>query len=384
MEQLTTLVQSYPGPTLVVLVIIALIASPFLKTLIGSIAMRFAIRVGSIQVDLIVDALRPFHFVYAFPVGVAFFLANLGEPYAYEIRLISGLLLIAIAIETIIKILAGIGGIIRHNAGDKGASSTGYVDLAKVVVFLLGVAFAISITVETDVVTLLSGLGALTAVLMFIFRDTLMAIQASLRIASWDLLREGDKVKVPGFKADGTVKRIGLYDITVENGDYSTTLIPTHKFFDSANMNYRHMTDTMRARLVLFTFVVKADSVHFCSVEELEKLRDIPLLSDDISTLLADLDNPSIHTPWTDFSKSGITNFELFQVYMKRFIQTQKNVHQRRHPIGIKALPPTVDGYPVEVVAFSKKTSAGDIATIQSELLTHFLAVSEYFGIRLI
>ena len=142
-----------------------------LRIFVGGIAFRIAILTETIVDDLIVDALRPFRFVYALPVAVGFLLASMAEPYAYEMRLVTGALLIVLVVDTAIKLLSGIGAVIRQTSGAR-VSTTAYIDLLKIVAVVLGFAVAVSVMTETDLLKLLGGIGAFAAVLIFIFKDT--------------------------------------------------------------------------------------------------------------------------------------------------------------------------------------------------------------------
>jgi miniconductance mechanosensitive channel len=210
-SDLTDFIQQNPGMSFFVVVAIALVASPFLQRLIGRTAIRIAIRTETVIDDLIVDALRPYRFVYAIPTALAYFLADWLAPYTYEVRLLSGLISIFLAVETAIKVMNAVAAVIRHKSGAKGVSSTGYIDILKILTVLVGVVAAGTVVVDTDLITLIGGVGAATAVLGLIFKDSLHSIFASIKIASWNLIREGDWLVVPDFGADGTVEHIGLY-----------------------------------------------------------------------------------------------------------------------------------------------------------------------------
>jgi miniconductance mechanosensitive channel len=217
----------------------AMAASPFLRRLIGRLALRIAIRTETVIDDLIVDALRPYRFVYAIPTALAYFLSDWLEPYSYEVRILSGLISIFLAVETALKVMSAVASVIRHKSGAKGVSSTGYIDILKILTVLIGIVAAASVIVDTDLVTLVGGVGAATAVLGLIFKDTLHSIFASIKIASWNLIREGDWLVVPSFGADGPVEHIGLYDIKVRNWDLTTVLVPTHKVLEVARTRRR-------------------------------------------------------------------------------------------------------------------------------------------------
>ena len=360
-----------------------MVVSPFLHTLFGRVAFRIAMRTETVIDDLLIDALRPFRFIYALPVGLAFFLAHMVGPYAYGARLVSGLILVYFVVDTVIKLLNGIAAIIRHKSGAKGVSSTGYIDILKIVVILAGIAFAASISIETDILTLLSGLGAAAAILGFIFKDTLHAIFASMKIASWNLIREGDWIAVPNFNADGIVVHIGLYDIKVRNWDLTTSLIPTHKVLEVANTNFSSMQLEARARRIQEKFLIDIETIQICDRPLLEKLSQIELISDLVAEkleILGDLVDPTVNAGCV---ASVSTNYELFKTYVERYLQTRDDVHQKQNFILIRTLAPTHHGLPLDIFAFTRETDLVGFSNIQTSIFNHFIAMIVLFDLRL-
>lgn len=377
------LTKLYPRETYFAVVVVAMVASPFLYNLFGRLAFWIAIRTESVVVDLLIDALRPFRFVYALPVGLAFYLAHLTGPYAYAARLVSGLLLIYFVVETTIKLLGGVAAIIRHKSGAKGVSSTGYIDLLKILVIIVGIAFAASISVETDIVTLLGGLGAATAVLGFIFKDTLHAIFSSMKIASWNLIREGDWISIPSFNADGSVEHIGLYDIKVRNWDLTTSLVPTHKVLEVANTNFASMQEEARARRIQEKFLIDIETIRICDRPLLEKLSQIDLISDLVADKLETLGDVNDPTVDAGCVASVSTNYELFKTYIERYLRTRDDVHQKQNFILIRTLAPTHHGLPIDIFAFTRETDLIGFSNIQTSIFNHFIAMIVLFDLRL-
>jgi miniconductance mechanosensitive channel len=365
-----------------IFVAIALAASPYLQRLVGRIALRIAIRTETVIDDLIVDALRPFRFVYAIPTALAYFLADWLGPYAYEVRVLSGLISIFLAVETAIKVMSAVASVIRHRSGAKGVSSTGYIDILKILTVLVGIVAAGSVVVDTDLTTLVGGVGAATAVLGLIFKDSLHSIFASIKIASWNLIREGDWLVVPSFGADGTVEHIGLYDIKVRNWDLTTVLVPTHSVLEVANANFTSMQDT-RARRLFETFSFDVSSVRVSDRALLERLKDIPLISDIVSAkieALGESDNPG-----TDPQLAPLitTNFEIFSEYVERYLRSREDVHQKHHYIMVRTTAPTYHGIPMEIFAFLREVSLVPFSNIQTEIFNHLLAMISVFDLRL-
>jgi miniconductance mechanosensitive channel len=383
MQQLASIIELFPGYTYAVVVASAMVASPFFQALVGRVAYRLAIRTETVVDDLYVDALRPFRFIHMLPVGLAFFLSRMAEPYSYEIQLVSGLLLIGLTIETIVKLLNGTAALIRHKSGDMGTSSTGYIDLLKILVIIAGVAFAAAITIETDVVTLVGGLGAATAVLGFIFKDTLHAIFASMKIASWNLIREGDWIAVPNFGADGEVEHIGLYDIRVRNWDLTTSLIPTHKVLDVANTNYRNMQKLARARRIHEHFLIDIETIRICDRPLLEKLARLEPISDIVAEKLASLTEFNDRVDDPGCAASVLTNLELFRLYMERYLSTRDDIHQKQNFILVKIQAPTRHGFPLDIYAFTRETGFVNFSNIQTSVFTHLMAMIALFDLRL-
>jgi miniconductance mechanosensitive channel len=367
----------------IVVVVLAVAASPVIQRLIGRVALRVAIRTETVIDDLIVDALRPFRFAYAIPTALAFFLADWLAPYDYETRLLSGLLLVFIAAETGVKVLSAAAAVIRHRSGEQGVSSTGYIDLFKILVVLLAIAFAAAITIDTDLLTLLGGLGAATAVAGFIFKDTLHSIFASIKIASWGLIREGDWIYVPSFNADGPVEHIGLYDIKVRNWDLTTSLIPTHKVLEVANTNFASMQRDARARRIQDTFMFDVTSVRLCDRELLDRLKKISLIEDLVVSkieALGEHDGPG-HDP--ELASTVATNFELFATYLDRYLRSRKDLNTRQRFVLIRTLAPTERGIPLDIFAFVRKTDLIGFSNVQTSIFNHMLTMVGLFDLRL-
>lgn len=376
--------QENPEVSFIAIVMVALVAAPYLQRLIGTVLLRLTIRRADTVVDdLIVDALRPYRFVYAIPATLAYFLADWLSTYGYEARLVSGLALVFIATETGIKVLSAAAAVIRHRAGEKGVSSTGFIDLLKILVVLFAIAFAAAITIDTDLLTLLGGLGAATAVAGFIFKDTLHSIFASMKIASWGLIREGDWIYVPSFNADGPVEHIGLYDIKVRNWDLTTSLIPTHKVLEVANTNFASMQRDARARRIQETFMFDVTSVRLCDRKLLDRLKAVPLLEDLVAAKLEALgehDSPGYNH---ELATEAGTNFELFAVYLDRYLRTRKDLNTKQRFVLIRTLAPNQHGIPLDIFAFVRKTDLIGFSNVQTNIFNHILSMIGLFDLRL-
>lgn len=383
MQQLISIIGLYPGSTYMIVVVGLTLASFFLQPLVGRIALRLAIRTETVIDDLFVDALRPYRFVYVLPVFFGFFMAQMAEPYAYEARVVSGLLLIVIAMDSAIKLLNGVVAVIRLRSEDTGSSSTGYIDLMKVLVSVVGLSFAVSISVEIDLLTLVTGIGAMTAFLMVVFKEMLHSILASLKIASWKLFREGDWINVPHFEADGVVESIGLFDIKVRNWDLTISLIPTHEILEVATTNYHNMQVVERARRIHEKLLIDIETIRLCDRSLLEKLANIDLIEDLVAETLEGLKDAAGAEDDRQTEAPDLTNLELFRIYIDRYLRARDDLHHKQHFILVRTLGPTRHGFPLDIYAFTRETGFVDFANVQTSVLAHLMAMIAQFDLQL-
>jgi miniconductance mechanosensitive channel len=338
--------------------------------LVGRLAFAIALRTERVVDDLIVDALRPFRFVYVLPVAIGFYLAHMAQPYTYTAKVVCGLLFIILCIDTAAKLLNGLGAIMRHKAGGTGVSYTGMIDVAKLGVVVLGIAVIIAIFFETSPLALLSGIGAFTAVLMLVFKDTVLAIVASLQNTSWGYFREGDWIAAPEFG-----------EVTVRNWDLSTSLIPTHKVLNVTTKNYRSMWES-QARKITRALDIDIDTIRFCDRHLLERLVKIDGLSEEATQQLelitaeenAQKDNPTL--------AKRKTNLDMFRLYADKFLHQHDGIHQRKHLILVRDREPGPEGLPVEVWAFTKKVDLPGYEATQASVFSHLIGVLGLFDLK--
>jgi miniconductance mechanosensitive channel len=255
------------------------------------------------------------------------------------------------------------------------------IDVAKLGVVLLGIAVIIAIFFETSPLALLSGIGALTAVLMLVFKDTVLAIVASLQNTSWGYFREGDWIAAPEFGADGLIESIGLYEGTVRNWDLTTSLIPTHKVLNVTTKNYRSMWES-KARKITRALDIDIDTIRFCDRHLLERFVKIDSISEEATQQLelitaeenAQKDNPTL--------AKRKTNLDMFRLYADKFLRQHDGIHQRKHLILVRDREPGPEGLPVEVWAFTKKTDLPGHEATQANVFSHLIGVLSLFDLK--
>ena len=381
LDTLSSFANNHPLSSYLIIVFVCGVISHPLRLLIGRIAFAVAMRSERVVDDLIVDALRPFRFVYVLPVAAGFYLAYMAQPYTYTAKVVCGLLFIALCVDTVAKLLNGVGAILRHKAGGTGNSYTGIIDVAKLGVVLLGIAVIIAIFFETSPLALLSGIGAFTAVLMLVFKDTVLSIVASLQNTSWGYFREGDWIAAPEFGADGLIQSIGLYEVAVRNWDLTTSLIPTHKVLNVTTKNYRSMWDS-QARKITRSLDIDIDTIRFCDRQLLERLVNIDSLSEEATQQLELITEEETAQKDNLTLAKRKTNLDMFRLYADKYLRQHSGVHDKKHLILVRDREPGPEGLPVEVWAFTRNTDLPGHEATQANVFSHLIGVLGLFDLK--
>eukprot|EP01022_Parablepharisma_sp_SALTPOND_P012955 TRINITY_DN1687_c1_g2_i1.p1 TRINITY_DN1687_c1_g2~~TRINITY_DN1687_c1_g2_i1.p1 ORF type:complete len:1926 (+),score=475.61 TRINITY_DN1687_c1_g2_i1:14559-20336(+) len=265
-------------------------------------------------------------------------------------------------------------------------SLKGYAQLGKMFVYILGSMVGFSILVETSPWALISGLGALSAVLLLIFRDTILSLVASISIATNDLLRKGDWIQMDSFGANGDVVDMALHAVKVQNFDKTITAVPTHKFLDNSFINWRGMQEA-GGRRIKRSLLIDMTSVRFASPEELEAWQDIYVLTHYLMDKALEIEesNRRGNIPEESHPLNGRrqTNLGVFRAYVRSYLQNHPQVDSDGMLLLVRQLEPEGDhGLPLEIYCFTKTTAWAEYEAIQSDIFDHMLSALPYFGLR--
>lgn len=260
----------------------------------------------------------------------------------------------------------------------------GYLQLIKIVLYGLGVVLALSILLNQSPLALLSGIGALTAILVLIFRDTILSFVASIQIAANDLFRVGDWIQMDAFGADGEVEDIALNTVTVRNFDKTLVAIPAHKFLDHSFTNWRGMVES-GGRRIKRSLLIDQSSVRFLNDEDLERLTKLELISDYLEERQTEIDAANAAAQ-VDTSTPGNgrqqTNLGAFRAYVGRYLSAHPNIRGDFTRM-VRQLDPTGnEGLPLQIYCFTDTTAWVAYETIQADIFDHLLAVLPLFGLR--
>jgi miniconductance mechanosensitive channel len=241
----------------------------------------------------------------------------------------------------------------------------------------------VSLLIGKSPLLLFSGLGAMTAVLLLVFKDPILGFVAGIQLSANNMLMVDDWLEMPKYGADGDVVDITLTTVKVRNWDRTITTIPTYALISDSFKNWRGMTES-GGRRIKRAICIDTSSVHFLNDNELERLRKAQLLTHYIEDKLRDIDacnreqniDPS-------FPANGrrLTNLGTFRAYLVAYLKNHKGIHQGMIQM-VRQLDPTPNGLPIEVYAFCNDINWVAYEGIQADIFDHILAVVPEFGLR--
>ena len=300
------------------------------------------------------------------------------------VRNVASAYMILVILRTLTAALSAANQIYESRPIARARPIKGFVQLAQVAIYILGAILVIAALVDRSPVILLSGLGAMTAVLLIVFKDTLLSLVASLQLTGQDMIRVGDWLEVPQFGADGDVIDVALYTVTVQNWDKTITKIPTHRLIADSFKNWRGMAES-GGRRIKRSINLDFNSIRFLTDTEAQRFKAFALLQGYIEAKEAELKayNEALDAP----GESGVnlrrlTNIGTFRAYVYNYLKHHPKVHDRMTLI-VRQLQPGTEGLPIEIYCFSNDTDWAAYEGIQGDIFDHVFAIAPEFGLRL-
>ena len=319
---------------------------------------------------------------YLPPLIIIYSLNDIIPLFEYIERVVLGIIVIVIA--TSINAFVNASGDIYSKSRYSGRlNMKSYLQVFKLIVNLFAVIIFVAVLSGNSPLYLLSGIGALTAVLMLIFKDTILSLVSSIQISSNDLFKVGDWVEAPQFGADGDVIDIALHTIKIQNWDKTISVIPTHKLVDSSFKNWRGMSDS-GGRRIKRSIKIDMNSIKFCSQEMIEKYKNIKILSEYISNKVKEISEHNKENSIsvdTQINGRSLTNIGTFRAYIESYLKNNRNIHDGMTFL-VRQLSPQSDGVPIEIYVFSNDTNWVNYESIQSDIFDHLLAIIPEFDLR--
>ena len=259
----------------------------------------------------------------------------------------------------------------------------GYLQVMSLFLYLASGVVVISVLADRSPVVFLSGLGALTAVLMLVFRDTILSLVASVQIMSNDMIRIGDWVEMPQANADGDVIDIALHTVKIQNWDKTISAIPTHKFISESFKNWRGMSDS-GGRRIKRAIHLDMSSIHFLSDEEMAQLSRFEFLHEYLHTKQTELEVANAReVSGNDVipDQRRLTNVGTFRAYVRHYLRNHPKIHQGM-TLLVRQHEPGPQGLPLEIYCFSNDTDWGNYEAIQADIFDHLIASLHEFGLQ--
>ena len=258
----------------------------------------------------------------------------------------------------------------------------GMLQTVQVILWFVGAIVVVSILIDKSPLSLLAGLGASAAILMLVFKDTLLGFVAGIQLSANDMLRPGDWITMEKYGANGTVIEVTLNAVKVKNFDNTITTIPPYALVSDAFQNWRGMSESP-GRRIKRSINIDMNSVHFCTPEMLEKFRKISLITDYIDGKEQELDeyNEEHHIDssiWVNGRRQ--TNLGVFRAYLVRYLRSLPEV-SKELVCMVRHLQPTDTGIPIELYCFSSNKVWVEYEGIQADIFDHVLAVIPEFGL---
>ena len=307
------------------------------------------------------------------PAQAAVLIANLSAAFV--------ILTIAIAISGALTLANMI-----YERGPEAASRPlkGYVQLVKLVMFLGAAILILATLMDRSPLILLSGLGAMAAVLMLVFKDTILSLVASVQMRSNDMVRLGDWIEMPQVNADGAVIDIALHTVKVQNWDKTITTVPTHRLISDSFKNWRGMSES-GGRRIKRALMLDQNSIRFLETSERTDLARIAVLRDYLKDKVQEIEAWNSARPECAVDQVNarrLTNIGTFRAYVLAYLKSRPDISEDM-TLLVRQLSPTEAGLPLEIYCFTTTTVWDEYEQIQGDIFDHLIATLPTFSLRL-
>ena len=319
----------------------------------------------------------------AVPAILIFIFAEVFDPYQSEVGRLALVAITLVLLFSASAFLAALNEILNSMEFVKGLPLNNYFHLIGILLYVVGFIVIIAIWTGKSPGLLLSGLGAMMAILLLIFKDTILSLVASVQITTKDLIRVGDWIEVPKYGADGDVVQITLHTVKVQNWDKTYTVIPTYKLLDEAFKNWRGMTHS-GGRRIKRAINIDISTVKFLDEQTVERYQEYNLISQYIEEKLQEVDeyNRQHHLDTAQLINGRrLTNLGTFRAYAKAYLRNNSHIHKQMTFL-VRQLEPGPEGIPLQIYVFTTDTDWVKYEDIQANIFDHLLAVVPLFDLK--
>ncbi len=300
--------------------------------------------------------------------------------------ILSRALLAGVVVTTSMSIsalLSALNEIYTAISQKRSAAIRGYTDAARIILYVFCAIFLISLLTDRSPWGLLSLLGGLTAVILLVFKDTLLGFVANIQLSATNMVQIGDWIEMAQYGADGDVIDISIHCVRVQNWDKTVTSIPTYALISNSFKNWRGMSES-GGRRIKRAINIDLSTIRFMTDAEVEKLAEIKILTRYLRPRQKEIKSyNNRHEVAESVAVNGRcqTNIGIFRAYTQEYLRQHPQIHQNMTFI-VRQLAPTETGLPLEVYVFSKDQVWANFEAIQSDIFDHLLSALPYFQLR--
>ncbi|WP_142416554.1 mechanosensitive ion channel family protein [Bartonella massiliensis] len=311
------------------------------------------------------------------------FISTLPDAFSTVINNVANAFIIFFVVLTISSCLNIVNILYEQRPTARLKPIKGYIQIAKIALFAIAAVLMVATLIDRSPLILFSGLGAMAAVLMLIFQDTLLSLVAGIQISSTDMVRVGDWIEIPNLGADGDVIEIALHTVKVQNFDNTITSVPIRKLVTDPFKNWRGMQESGGRRIKRSLFIDQS-SIRFLTEEEQKYLSRFNLLENYFMQKRAEIDQWNAQldkNPDVLANTRRLTNVGTFRAYVFAYLQQHININPNMTFMA-RQLPPTENGLPLEIYCFTNTTVWLDYEQIQGDIFDHFYSILPSFGLK--
>ena len=302
------------------------------------------------------------------------------QKFTYIIKKISGIWIIISLSILINKFLTALNATYKKNEFFVKYPVNSYLQLIKLVIIIITAIFSICYALNLSPWGILSGIGALGAILLLVFKDTILGLIASIQVYGGKLLQEGDWIELKDLNIDGEVMEVGLHRVKVKAWDNTITTFPTAKFLEYTFKNWRGMQES-GGRRIKRRIILSISSIKFVNENFLKELSHLVLLNEYLKNKNIELKEANASLGEKDINRRSLTNLGCFRIYVKNYLETHPKIRQDM-TLLVRQLPINQFGLPIEVYAFTNTTKWKEYEDIQSDIFDHILASIHHFQLE--
>ncbi|TWT85132.1 Miniconductance mechanosensitive channel YbdG [Planctomycetes bacterium CA13] len=371
---------------LIFAVIIDRVARWCIRSLVPWIVSHFKSEKPTIWLTALRERLVASRSAHILAVSVVYWLVPLaldGFPETLTLvrNLIEGymIIIVVIAINSLIR---ASGDVLVNDDLPTGVSLRFATQGVQIVIAVVGAILVASVVFDTSVTVLLSGMAGMTAVLLLVFKDTILGFVAGIQLASNDMLRIDDWIEIPQYGADGVVTDIGLTTVKIQNFDKTFSTIPSYALVSESFRNWRGMKES-GARRILRSVSIDMNGIGFLTEEQFHRLRNIALLERYLDDKRDAIEKYNLQFTDAQLCSPNIrrlTNIGTLRAYLERYLKQHPDLRDDMSVI-VQHQQSSAEGLPIQIVAFCRKQDACDYERVQAEIFDHIIAILPEFGL---